>query len=80
MTLTNKIFIAMAAGIAVGTLGNFLQPALHGSQWGSLLEGYFFFGALEIVGKSFYCFAQSAGCATGFCFASLRHRKSWRAQ
>ena len=53
MTLTNKIFIAMAAGIAVGTLGNFLQPALHGSQWVSLLETYFFFGALEIVGKVF---------------------------
>jgi len=53
MNLTTKIFIAMAAGIAVGTLGNLLQPVLEGSAAGATLDNYLFFGLFEVVGKVF---------------------------
>ncbi|MBT8148542.1 MAG: dicarboxylate/amino acid:cation symporter [Pseudomonadales bacterium] len=53
MNLTTKIFIAMAAGIAVGTVGNLMQPAIEGNAAGAVLDNYLFFGLFEIVGKVF---------------------------
>ena len=53
MTLTTKIFIAMAAGIAVGTLGNLFQPVLEGTALGGALDTYLFFGVFDVVGKVF---------------------------
>ena len=50
MTLTNKIFIAMAAGIAFGSIANNLQ---FSESMTRILEELLFFGAFDIIGKIF---------------------------
>lgn len=50
MTLTNKIFIAMAAGIAFGSIANNLQFT---DGMTHALEQLLFFGAFDIIGKIF---------------------------
>ncbi len=47
MSLTNKILIAMAAGIAIGSLANSFDLT------GGIIESAFFFGLFDIVGKIF---------------------------
>lgn len=47
MSLTNKIFIAMAAGIVIGSIANSFDLS------GSIIESAFFFGLFDIVGKIF---------------------------
>ncbi|MGB5325005.1 MAG: dicarboxylate/amino acid:cation symporter [Pseudomonadales bacterium] len=52
MTLTNKIFVAMVAGIAVGVLGNL---AFSGSETAlaTAADEYLFSGLFDLVGKVF---------------------------
>ncbi len=47
MSLTSKIFVAMAAGIALGSL------ASVAGLTGSLIESVFFFGIFDVIGKIF---------------------------
>jgi Na+/H+-dicarboxylate symporter len=47
MSLTNKIFIGMAAGIVIGSIAN------NADLSGSLIESAFFFGLFDIIGKIF---------------------------
>jgi Na+/H+-dicarboxylate symporter len=49
MTLTNKIFIAMAAGIAFGSIANVLPESAY-DAW---LEQVVFLGLFDVVGSIF---------------------------
>ena len=55
MSLTSKIFFAMAAGIAVGAIGNtFLAPsALSDVGAARLIEGSLYYGIFDIIGRIF---------------------------
>ncbi|NNC54149.1 MAG: dicarboxylate/amino acid:cation symporter, partial [Pseudomonadales bacterium] len=52
MTLTNKIFVAMAAGIAVGTIANLLATDTDSSLV-SAMDAYLFTGLFDLVGRIF---------------------------
>lgn len=53
MNLTTKIFIGMAAGIIVGTLGNVAQPYWSEYTAGTIIEQGLYLGLFDAVGKIF---------------------------
>ncbi|MBT8139172.1 MAG: dicarboxylate/amino acid:cation symporter [Gammaproteobacteria bacterium] len=52
MTLTNKIFVAMTAGIAVGTISNMLMAGSSGAL-ATAMDTYIFTGLFDLVGRVF---------------------------
>lgn len=53
MSLTARIFIGMAAGIAVGLLANITQPYWAGSALGTVISDGLIMGLLDVIGKIF---------------------------
>ncbi len=53
MNLTSKIFIAMAAGIAIGVAGNSLNLVSESSSAAGFIENGLFYGLFDAVGRIF---------------------------
>ena len=71
MSLTNRILIAMAAGILLGSLISLVSYSAAAPEFlRTFLNEYLVGGLFDVVGRIFVA-SQAVGGATGVCFTHL---------
>ena len=79
MSLTNRILIAMVAGIAVGSIINLLVHSTGVSEGlKSLVDVYFVNGLFDVVGPHICRVSEAAGRSASDGLSDLRRFISWR--